>query len=117
MTLESLAAYDNFQFAELCHFKQIYQLETEDTITGTEPFPGEMLLLKNDNISLPNDIYSILVKYYNAKVVCLNLLKILRLVLTRVYYSFIVLAEFWHFAILPKLLSFSKQPYIMLLMT
>src|SRR5947207_10243792 len=45
-TLGSLAAYDNFQFAELCRFRQIYQLETEETITGTEPFPGEMLLPK-----------------------------------------------------------------------
>lgn len=65
-TLGSLAAYDNFQSAELCRFRQIYRLETEETITGTEPFPGEMLLPKNDNVSLPDNIYNILVKYYNT---------------------------------------------------
>lgn len=65
-TSESLAIYDKFQYAELCHFRQICRLEIEDTITGTEPFPGEMLSPKKNNISLPDDIYNILVEYYNA---------------------------------------------------
>ena len=65
-TLGSLAAYADFQFAELCRFRQIYQLEIEDTITGTKLFPGEMLFPKKINVSLPNDVYNILVEYYNA---------------------------------------------------
>ncbi|CAG8537442.1 9203_t:CDS:1, partial [Racocetra fulgida] len=32
-TVGSLAIYDNCEFDELCHFRQIYQLEIEDTIT------------------------------------------------------------------------------------
>lgn len=64
-TSGSLAAYDNFQFAELCRFRQIYQLETEDTITGIEPFPGEMLFPKKVNVSLPDEVYNVLVEYYN----------------------------------------------------
>ncbi|CAB4445403.1 unnamed protein product [Rhizophagus irregularis] len=65
-TSGSLAIYDKFQYAELCHFRQIYRLEIEDTITGTEPFPSEMLSPKKNNVSLPDDIYNILVEYYNT---------------------------------------------------
>ncbi|CAG8805396.1 7601_t:CDS:2, partial [Dentiscutata erythropus] len=32
-TLESLSIYNKFEFDELCYFRQIYQLEVEDTIT------------------------------------------------------------------------------------
>jgi hypothetical protein len=64
-SLGSLAAYDNFEFDELYRFRQIYRLETEDTITGIEPFPGEMMSPKNTNVNLPDDIYEVLVNYYN----------------------------------------------------
>ena len=66
ITLGSLAAYDNFEFDELYWFRQIYRLETEDTITDTEIFPGEMMSPKKIGVSLPDDIYDILVDYYNA---------------------------------------------------
>src|SRR5688572_14977306 len=46
-------------------FRQIYRLEIEDTIIGTEPFPGEMLFPRKINVNLPDEIYSILVDYYN----------------------------------------------------
>jgi hypothetical protein len=64
-TLGSLASSDDLEFAELCRFRQIYRLEIEDTITGTEPFPGEMMSPKRMNVALPDDIYDILVEYYN----------------------------------------------------
>ena len=64
-TLGSLASSDDLKFAELCQFRQISRLEIEDTITGIEPFPGEMMSPKRMNVALPDDIYNILVKYYN----------------------------------------------------
>jgi len=65
-TSGSLAAYDKFEFAELSRFRQIYHFEIEDTITGVEIFPGEMLPPEKINVSLPDNIYNILVKYYNS---------------------------------------------------
>src|SRR5207245_2997657 len=64
-TLGSLASSDDLEFAELCQFRQISRLEIEDTITGIEPFPGEIMSTKRMNVALPNDIYDILVEYYN----------------------------------------------------
>jgi hypothetical protein len=61
----SLTAYDGFDFAGLYQFRQIFRQETDITITGKEPFPGKMLQ-KKDNVSLPDDIYELLVQYYNA---------------------------------------------------
>ena len=60
-TLGSLASSDDLEFAELCQFRQISRLEIEDTITGIEPFPGEMMSPKRMNVALPDDIYDILV--------------------------------------------------------
>ena len=65
-TTGSLASYDEFEFAELVRFRQIFHLEVKDTITGIEPFPGEMMSFKKINVGLPDDIYNILVNYYNA---------------------------------------------------
>src|SRR5436190_24184141 len=64
-TLGSLASSDDLEFAELCQFRQISRLEIEDIITGIEPFPGEMMSHKKMNVALPDDIYDILVEYYN----------------------------------------------------
>ena len=64
-TLGSLASSDDLEFAELCQFRQISRLEIEDTITGIEPFPGEMMYPKRMNVALPDDIYDILMEYYN----------------------------------------------------
>ena len=52
-TLGSLASSDDLEFAELCQFRQISRLET---ITGIEPFPGEMMSPKRMNVALPDDI-------------------------------------------------------------
>ncbi|CAG8698919.1 10199_t:CDS:1, partial [Funneliformis mosseae] len=65
ITLESLAAYNNFKFDELQRFRQIYQFEVENITTGAEPFFGEMLTLKKINVSLLNNVYNILIAYYN----------------------------------------------------
>lgn len=65
-TTGSLAAYDNFEFAELSKFRQTYHFKIEDTITGVEILPGEMLPPEKINVSLPDNIYNILVQYYNS---------------------------------------------------
>ena len=62
----SLTTYDGFDFAELYRFRQIFHHYLNDTITGSESFPGEMLNPRKDNVSLPDDIYEILVQYYNT---------------------------------------------------
>ena len=64
-TSESLAADDNFEFAELCQFRKIFFQEVDDTIVGSEPFPGEMLTPCRNRVALPDDIYEILTDYYN----------------------------------------------------
>ena len=62
----SLASYDKFEFDELIRFRQMYLLETEETIIGAKPFPGEMMLPKKINVNLPDDTYKHLVMYYKA---------------------------------------------------
>ncbi|SRR6266540_6701146 len=64
--MESLANYDDFEFAKFVQFRQIYRLEVENTITDAEPFPGEMMPPKKVNVNLPDDMYNLLVKYYNV---------------------------------------------------
>jgi hypothetical protein len=64
-TSGSLAAYDGFEFEELFQFKKIFCHELEDTITSSEPFPGEMLTLISENVDLSNDIFKCLITYYN----------------------------------------------------
>ena len=76
VTSGSLASYDNFDFAELARFRQIYRLEVETTITGAEPFPGEMLPSQKNDVGLPDDIYKLLVEYYNAAYDDLNFVSI-----------------------------------------
>ncbi|CAG8733104.1 16393_t:CDS:2, partial [Dentiscutata erythropus] len=61
----SLAAYNNLEFNELRYFRQIYQLEIEDTITDIEPFPSKMLSPKKANFGLPDNVYNVLMAYYN----------------------------------------------------
>src|SRR3954451_20245775 len=65
-TLGSLSSYDDFDFAELVRFRKIYRLEVEITITCAELFPGEMMTPRKNEVSLPDDIYNLLVEYYNA---------------------------------------------------
>ena len=64
-TTGSLASSDDFEFVELVRFRQIYCLKAENMITGTEPLPGEMMSPKKINVGLPDDVYKILVDYYN----------------------------------------------------
>jgi hypothetical protein len=65
-TSGSLAAYDEYEFAELRRFRRIYRLEVECTITGAESLPGEMMTPNKNDVSLPDDMYTLLVEYYNA---------------------------------------------------
>ena len=64
-TSGSLAAYDNFNYAELYQFRKVFFQEVDDTIVGSEPFPGEMLTPRRSRVALPDNIYQILVDYYN----------------------------------------------------
>jgi hypothetical protein len=64
-TTGSLAAYDGLDFAELYQFMQIFHQNIEVTITGNEAFPGEMLTPRMDRVPLPDNIYELLVRYYN----------------------------------------------------
>src|SRR6266496_1745577 len=63
--LGSLANFNDLEFTELYQFRQIFRLKIKDTITSTKPFPGEMMSAKRINIALLDNIYDILVKYYN----------------------------------------------------
>ncbi len=65
MTMRSLASYNDFEFAKLIWFKQIYHLEVKNTIIGTKPFFNKMMSSKKVNVNLLNDMYNLLVKYYN----------------------------------------------------
>lgn len=64
-TSGSLAAYDNFNYSELYQFRKVFLQEVEDTIVGSEPFPGEMLIPRKNRVALPDNIYQILTDYYN----------------------------------------------------
>jgi hypothetical protein len=64
-TTGSLASYDDLEFADLVRFREIYQLEVENTITGAELYPGEMISPKKISVGLPDDVYRLLSKYYN----------------------------------------------------
>jgi len=65
-TTGSLAVYNRFDFIELYRFRQIFHHYLNDTIIGNESFPKEMLNPRKDNMSLLDDIYEILVQYYNT---------------------------------------------------
>ena len=64
-TSGSLAADDNFEFGELCRFRKTFTQEIDDTIIGSEPFPGKMLTPCRNRVALPDNIYQILTDYYN----------------------------------------------------
>src|SRR5436305_3336825 len=64
-TSGSLAANDNFEFAELCQFRKIFLQEVDDTIVSSEPFPEEMLTPCRNRVALSDNIYQILTDYYN----------------------------------------------------
>ena len=65
LTAGSLAMYDGFDSSELHQFRQNFRIESDITITGSEDFPREMLTPRNNRVSLPDDIYDLLVLYYN----------------------------------------------------
>ncbi|GET54634.1 hypothetical protein GLOIN_2v1776801 [Rhizophagus irregularis DAOM 181602=DAOM 197198] len=65
LTSGSLAAYDNFNYTELYQFRKVFFQEVDETIVGSEPFPGEMLTPCKNWVALPDDIYQILTEYYN----------------------------------------------------
>ena len=60
----SLAAYDGFNFDEMHRFMRSFHLDVDETITGKEPFPGEMMKPKRFNVDLPEEICDHLIKYY-----------------------------------------------------
>ena len=64
-TAGSLAMYDGFDSSELHQFRQNFWIESDITITDSENFPREMFTPRNDRVSLLDDIYELLVYYYN----------------------------------------------------
>src|SRR5271170_7593127 len=64
-TTRSLADYDNFESAQLYQFRKFFFQEVDDTIIGSEPFPGEMLTPCRNQVALSDSIYQILTNYYN----------------------------------------------------
>src|SRR6266542_1863540 len=64
-TTSTLDAYNVLNYNELFQFRQIFCQEIDNTINGSEAFPGEMLTPKKNQVSLPNDIYQILIEYYS----------------------------------------------------
>lgn len=64
-TSGSLAANDNFDFGELYRFRKTFTQEIDDTIIGSEPFPGKMLMPCRSRVALSDNIYQILIDYYN----------------------------------------------------
>ncbi|CAG8596435.1 19505_t:CDS:1, partial [Racocetra fulgida] len=65
-TTGSLAANNKVDFADLYYFVQTFRQEIDNTITGSELFPREMLILKKSQISLSDDIYRLLAEYYKT---------------------------------------------------
>ena len=57
LTVGSLAAYNEFEFNKLYRFMQIYNLEINDTITGSENFLSEILKQAKMGVNLPQHIY------------------------------------------------------------
>lgn len=64
-TTGSLAAYDGFNSEELLRFRKMFCHELDDTITGSELFPGELLNPIKYKVDLPADLYNQLITYYN----------------------------------------------------
>jgi hypothetical protein len=64
-TTGTLASYNELDFNELFRFRQVFCQEIDDTINGSEPFPGGMLEPKKNRVPLPDDVYEILTDYYN----------------------------------------------------
>src|SRR6266542_6704987 len=64
-TTGTLAAYYELDYNELFRFRQIFCQEIDNTINGSEAFSGEMLTSRKNQVSLPDDIYQILIEYYS----------------------------------------------------
>jgi len=49
----------------LYQFRKVFFQEVDDTIVGSEPFPGKMFTPCKSRVALPDNIYQILTDYYN----------------------------------------------------
>ena len=63
-TTGSLAAYDGFNSEELLQFRRMFRHNLDDTITGSELFPGELLNPIHDQVDLPDNLLRTLITYY-----------------------------------------------------
>jgi hypothetical protein len=63
-TAGSLAAYDELNFEEMHRFMRSFRLDIDETITGSEPFPGEVMKPTRFDVILPEEICEHLVQYY-----------------------------------------------------
>ena len=89
-TTGSLAANDNSNFTELFQFMQIYRQILDQTITGSERFPGEMMHPKKDRVELSEQVYNLLVRYYNVAYDNLEFVTIAQIVSRNINENFIV---------------------------
>ncbi|GBC20131.2 hypothetical protein GLOIN_2v415082 [Rhizophagus irregularis DAOM 181602=DAOM 197198] len=64
-TTGSLAVYDDLRLEELVQFKWIFCSELEDTITGSEIYPDNLLSPIKNRVDLPDNLYEQLITYYN----------------------------------------------------
>ena len=62
----SLSETDEFSSDEMHRFRLNSINIQESTITGSEPFPGELLNPSSKNIVLPNSMLDLMVEYYTA---------------------------------------------------
>jgi len=65
-SVSSLSVADEFFSDEMHRFLLNSRNIQESIITGSEPFPGEMLNSKSDNILLSTNMLDLMVKYYMA---------------------------------------------------
>ena len=64
--IESLAEVDKFSLDEMKWFWSNSQNIQQSSITGSETFPGEMMVSAFKNIIMSNSILDLLVEYYMA---------------------------------------------------
>ena len=65
-TTGSLSATDQFSSDELERFWLNSKNIQESTITGSEPFPGEMLKPSSENVMMHKLMFDLIVTFYNA---------------------------------------------------
>ncbi len=64
--VDSLSEYDQFASDEMERFWLNSRNIQESSVTGCEPFPGEMLKPNSEDVLLSDSMLNLIVKYYTA---------------------------------------------------